>query len=88
MTPQERKELLAGPWGWRYKFDKETGVCLSVDDRSLAIRYPLDCDHPRSKEHGCMATYIKDSGWYDGLCYQAHKRIERWRTYLQKELGK
>jgi hypothetical protein len=77
------------PWAWRYKFDKETGVCLYVEDRSLDTRFPLDCDHAlvRGNHQTCVKMPYEGGVRKSGLCEQAQKRINRWHRYLQGELG-
>lgn len=86
-TPQEIKELQK-LHPWRYKFDRETGVCLSVDDRSLADRFPLDCDHSKVAciRNSCVAMPFNADKRAEGHCPQSASRIARWHAYLSKEL--
>ena len=60
---------------------------------SLAARFPLGCDEARAGWCSHMPArlrahrgYVIPGGEYE--CYQAHKRGERWRAYLRKELAK
>jgi len=71
MTDQERKELLAGPWGWRYTVDKETGMCTKVKEPSLVNRFPMFSTWEDGKE---VVRFSPATG-------------KRWMAYLVNELG-
>lgn len=70
----------------RYKFDHTTGICLSVDDRSLVERFPLYCKHDEDC-HPEIRQYFTLDELKKIQCNRGYKCVQKWKAYLQKELG-
>jgi hypothetical protein len=84
-TEQEIKDIKAGPWAWRYEFDSATGVCLSVESRSLVERYPLYMS-PQHNHVDVVKGGVVKLDTCRG-CQAENRRGKRWRAYILRELG-